>query len=281
MKNINFCIGLPRSGSTVLMNILNENPDIYTTGTCPLSYIFDVVKQASNSISEFVAMDMDTLDQSMSAFLKQGVDGWFHAQTSKTNVISKARTWDQQLRYLFRIYDNPKFIVSLRDPRDIICSFEKLLQKYPHISIGSKEQPFEWNSLDRRIESYCTDTGANLGRPLAMLPHVHEYMLNYPNNFFIFKWEHFCSDPHRSLSLLYKWLGLPEFKHDLNNIPPSDYVEHDSVYRSLVSHKTRTKFEAIPPQWPNYMTKDQSATVLHNLGWFYSTFYPELLGRTQ
>lgn len=277
MKNIMFCIGLPRSGSTVLMNILNENPEIYTTGTCPLPYIFDGMKQATSQISEFVAMDMDALDQSMSSFLKYGIEGWFQAQTKKPNIISKSRTWDQQLRYLFRVYDNPKFIVSLRDPRDVICSFEKLLEKYPHIFIGSKEYPFEWNNFNKRIEYYCTDSGANLGRPLQMMPHIHEYMMKYPKNFFIFKWEHFSIDPIRSLQALYQWMNLPLYQHDLNNIPATDYIEHDAVYRSLVSHKIRSKFESIPVQWPKYMTKEQSDIILQNLNWFYSTFYPEAL----
>lgn len=277
MKNIMFCIGLPRSGSTLLMNILNSNPNIYTTGTCPLPYIFDGMKQATGQISEFIAMDQDTLDQSMSNFLRYGMDGWFRAQTHKPHVISKSRTWDQQLRYLFRIYENPKFIVVLRDPRDVICSFEKLLAKYPHISMGSREWPFEWNDFNKRIEYYCTDSGANLGRPLMMMPHVHEYMQKYPENFFIFKWEHMCKDPHSSLRSLYSWMGIPYHEHDLNNIPASDYVEHDAVYRSLVSHKTRHQFEPQGPQWPQYMTSQQSDTILHNLEWFYSTFYPEML----
>lgn len=272
-----FCIGLPRSGSTLLMNILNSNPNIYTTGTCPLPYIFDGMKQATGQISEFIAMDQDTLDQSMSNFLRYGMDGWFRAQTHKPHVISKSRTWDQQLRYLFRIYENPKFIVVLRDPRDVICSFEKLLAKYPHISMGSREWPFEWNDFNKRIEYYCTGSGANLGRPLMMMPHVHEYMQKYPENFFIFKWEHMCKDPHSSLRSLYSWMGIPYHEHDLNNIPASDYVEHDAVYRSLVSHKTRHQFEPQGPQWPQYMTSQQSDTILHNLEWFYSTFYPEML----
>lgn len=277
MKNVMFCIGLPRSGSTLLMNVLNSNPEIYTTGTCPLPYALDSMKQVASQVSEFVAMDMDALDRSMSNFIKFGIEGWFQAQTNKPNVVSKSRTWDQQLRYLFRIYDRPKFMVVLRDPRDVICSFEKLLAKYPHVFMGSREWPFEWNDFNKRIEYYCTDAGANLGRPLMMMPHVHEYMQRYPSSFFVFKWEHFCADPHGSLDDLYRWMGLPAYRHDLNSIPPSDYVEHDAVYRSIVSHKTRSKFEPIPPQWPKCMTKQQSDTVLHNLGWFYSTFYPETM----
>lgn len=277
MKNIMFCMGLPRSGSTLLMNILNENKDIYTTGSCPLPYIFDGVKHTTTQVAEFLAMDMDTLDISMASFLRHGMNGWFEEQTNKSNVITKSRVWDQQLRYLFRIYDNPKFIVTLRDPRDIICSFEKLLAKYPHIYMGDREWAFEWIDLDKRIEYYCTNTEANLGRPLMLMPHVHEYMRRFPNNFFLFKWEYFCKDPHGSLSSLYQWMDLPAYEHDLNNIPPSDYIEHDAIYRSLVSHKIKSSFDPQPSQWHKYLSPSQSDTIVKNLNWFYANFYPELL----
>ena len=272
-----FAAGLPRSGSTVLMNILNENPTIYTTGTCPLTYIFEGIKKACTSVSEFVAMDMDVLDKSMDGFLRQGINGWFEAQTKKPNIISKSRCWDMHYRHLFKLYKNPKIIYILRDPRDIIVSFEKLLAKYPNISMGSNDFPFEWNNFDKRIELYCTDISANLGRPLMMLDHSCEYMDKYPNNFFIFKWENFIKNPISLLNLLYDWMELPNFNHNLDCIPPSDYYEHDPVYRSLVSHKTKSKFEPIPPQWPQHLTKDQSSTILRNLKSFYLRFYPEML----
>ena len=33
MKQLHFCGGLPRTGSTVLMNILQQNPEIFTTAS--------------------------------------------------------------------------------------------------------------------------------------------------------------------------------------------------------------------------------------------------------
>lgn len=277
MTDLHFCIGLPRSGSTLLMNILNENPNIYTTGTCGVPYLFNSCRETASNVSEFIAMDMDVLDNSLSNFLRKGIQGWFESQTKKPVVISKSRVWDQNLRQLFRIYENPKFIITLRDPREIIISYEKLLAKYPHILFGSKEFPFEWNSLDKRIEYYCTDIAANLGRPLFMLRHVLEYVEKFPNNFFMFRWEDFNKNPIFNLQAIYNWLNLPEFKHNLNKIPQSDYIEHDAVYKALVSHKTREKFEPTPILWPKFFSEEQNATILHNLEWFYKTFYSDLI----
>ena len=36
MKTYHFLAGLPRSGSTVLASILNQNPEVYVTPTSPM-----------------------------------------------------------------------------------------------------------------------------------------------------------------------------------------------------------------------------------------------------
>lgn len=278
MKTLNFCIGLPRSGSTLLMNILQQNPSIYTTGTCPMPYLLDAVNIQANSISEFVAMDQNVVSNGLKEFLIYGFEGWFSSLTDKPNVISKSRAWDMHLNTLFRIYDNPKFIVCLRDVRDIVCSFDKLLHKNTHVNIGSGEDPIHLMPLNKRIELYCTDGGANLGRPLHILKnHVSEWMSKRPYNFFIFRWEDFNEQPIRSLENLYKWLEIPAYKHDLNNIEQSKQFEHDHVYRALVDHRTRPKLEHLKPSWPTMLNDVQSQTIIHNLSWYYEKYYPEVL----
>lgn len=278
MKTLNFCIGLPRSGSTLLMNILQQNPLIYTTGTCPMPYMLEAANIQANSISEFVAMDQNIVSTGLKEFLRFGFEGWYQSLTDKPLVISKSRAWDMHLNSLFAIYDNPKFIVCLRDIRDIICSLEKLLFKNTHTLIGSSQDPLHLMPLDKRIEIYCTDAGANLGRPLQILQnHIFEWMQKRPSNFFIFRWEDFNLDPVKSLKLIYKWLELPEYEHDLNNIEQSKQYEHDHVYKSLVDHKTRPKLEHLQSNWPNMLSEQQSEMILNNLHWYYEKYYPDVL----
>jgi hypothetical protein len=221
-------------------------------------------------------MDQDVLNKSLTEFLKQGVNGWFTGLTDKPTVISKSRTWDAHLNFLFHAYENPKFIVCLRDLRDIICSFEKLLHKNTFWIIGSREDPFRLQPFEKRIELYCTDVGANLGRPLYYMKHVYEWMQKRPNNFFLFRFEDFNKDPSRSLNSIYDWLEMPRYTHDLNNIELAKQYEHDTVYRALVSHKTERKLRHLEPSWPKMMTPEQSDLVLKHNQWFYQTFYPEI-----
>lgn len=275
MKTIHYAIGLPRSGSTLLMNILQQNPDIFTSSTCPTTYLLEGAKQAASNVSEFIAMDQDKLNGSLTNYVKFGMQGWFSSLTNKPIAISKSRGWDSHLNFLFHAYENPKFIVILRDLRDIICSFEKLSTKYTFWNIGSKDSPFHLLPFEKRIEIWCTDIGGNLGLPLKNLRHVHEWIMKRPHNFFVFRFEDFNNNPHKYLHSLYHWLELPLFHHDLNNVSQAEQYEHDTAYRSLVSHKTESKVRKLEPSWPKMMNDYQSQLVIKNNEWFYRTFYPE------
>lgn len=276
MKTIHYAIGLPRTGSTLLMNILQQNPSIFTSSTCPTTYLLSGTRQAAANVSEFIAMDADKLNNCLVNYNKFGMQGWFTALTEKPIVFSKSRGWDDYLNFLFHAYENPKFIVCLRDLRDIICSFEKLASKYTYWKMTSEGPPLHTLPFETRIELWCTDRNGNLGEPLSKLKHVYEWMLKRPKNFFIFKFEHFNERPKESLQAIYDWLELPAFDHDLNNIPQAAQYEHDTVYRSLVSHKTQSKLTKLSPSWPDMMSSVQSDMILKNNEWYYKTFYPEI-----
>jgi len=109
-----------------------------------------------------------------------------------------------------------------------------------------------------------------------MLPHLMEVAKQHPNNFFFLRHEDFNQNPRGTLQHIYQFLDEQSFEHDLENIPKPDYYEHDTVYRSMVSHKTGTVLSKLEPRWPQFMTPEQSQLVLQNNEWYYQTFYPEL-----
>ena len=258
------------------MNILNENPRIFTTGTCGMPYFFEACYKKSNDVSECIALDKDVLHNSYINFLRQGMRGWFEAMTDKPIVFSKSRLWIEYFPHTFAIDPNSKYLVILRDLRDIICSFESLIWKYPQVQYNN-DKPFHQESFEFRMETYCTNDSSLLGRPLQMLPHLMEVLQKNPDNFFILRHEDFNQKPREAFQAIYKFLGESYFEHDFDNIPKPDYYEHDTVYRSLVSHKTRTKLEKLEPRWPKVMTEEQSKLVIENNRWYYETFYPEAL----
>jgi hypothetical protein len=276
MKNLNFCLGLPRSGSTLLVSILNENPNIYGTGTCPVPYLFASTRQQCVGVSEFISMDMDVLNKSVMSFLRSGTKAWYESQTSKPVVFSKSRVWDNHLDLIFALFENPKIIVTIRDLRGIVCSFEKLYNKYNYLQpLADQNGPM---CLDQRIDSYISlENPSNLGRPLSMLPNIMDYANKYPKNFFILRNEDFLEKPVESLGQIYQWLEMPVYNHDLNNIPNLEYVEHDTVYRSAVSHKIKNKFDPKSYHWSEVLSDAQSKRIINSNKWYYDYFYPDAI----
>ena len=61
MKTIHFCGGLPRSGSTILMNILQQNPRIFTTSVISSSNSGVAVTFSAGTKDVFVTQPADQL----------------------------------------------------------------------------------------------------------------------------------------------------------------------------------------------------------------------------
>ena len=273
MKQLHYCLGLPRACSTVLMNILNENPRIFTTGTCALTNFMNAC-QYSAGAGEFAALKKEVMIKAYVNFLRQGINGWFETMTDKPVVFSKGRNWAEWLPHTFAIDPNSKYLVVIRDLRDIICSFESLIWKQPNVIKGEREKQFYTLSFEERIHQYCTEMCGILGRPLHFLPHVVEVSKKHPDSFFFLRQEDFTEDPKKMLRQIYEWLGEDYFEHDLDNIPEPDYYEHDGIYnQGLVTHQIRSKLEKLEPRWPKMMNELQSQQVLQMNQWYYDEFY--------
>ena len=61
MKKIFYNASLPRSGSTLLQNVLAQNPDIYATPTSGLSTLIQSAKTTFSSRPEFAALDKNIM----------------------------------------------------------------------------------------------------------------------------------------------------------------------------------------------------------------------------
>lgn len=257
------------------MYILNENPKIFTTGTCPLPLFVKELQEETTNINECVAMDKDVFSEAYLNFLRQGFKGWFESMTDKQIVISKSRLWQDYLPHTFKIDKKSKYIVLVRDLRDIVCSFDNLLWKYPNIKLQAQEHAQLYTEdIETRINVYFHPK-STLGMVLNRIPHVVTLKEKYPDNFLIIRHEDLNSNPYSILEKIYVFLELDYFKHDLQSIQRSDYIEHDTVYRDLVSHKVDTVFKSKGSRWDKEMSQAGSEKILSDHRWFYDLFYPE------
>ncbi len=81
MERLFFQSSLPRAGSTLLQNILAQNPDIYAT---PTSGVLELVYAARANYSnspEFKAQDPELMKNAFLSFCKEGLTGFYESIT--------------------------------------------------------------------------------------------------------------------------------------------------------------------------------------------------------
>src|SRR5277367_4491037 len=120
LPKIFFQSSMPRAGSTLLQNILAQNPEFYVTPTSGLlELVFGARLIYTNGV-EFKAQDSALMKKAFLAFSRAGMEAYFQALTDKPFVIDKSRGWGVHFDLLSMIFDDePKIICLVRDLRQI------------------------------------------------------------------------------------------------------------------------------------------------------------------
>lgn len=275
MQHLHFCGGLPRSGSTVLMNILQQNPRIFTTGTCALYEILQEKILIKGRYSEsFQAMNTDQADRAMYGLIQGATRGWFEALTHKPTVISKRHGWSS----LFHLFPHSKYICMVRDPRDIVESFQRVNEKTLALhSFGDQHTmtpAMHQHELYNHYFSEANSLSANLNKEV---PRLMEVFKKTPRKVMFVRYEDLTKEPDYMLNKIYNFLGEEPFEHDLHSIDQSVVFEHDHAYfRERTDHHVQRQFRL----WRDPV-RDLPASfhqrIINEHKWFYEGFYPEVL----
>lgn len=278
MKDIHFIIGYPRTGSTTLTALLDQNPNFYATGSSPLPNIVENMITSMGPQSDFTSVNHKLLTKQFYAMLKGCVDSWHTAETDKEVVFSKSRPWLLFYDELKVAYPNAKFIFCIRDLRGIIQSFEKLIPQFPFLRFPVKEMndmPVNRLSPRQRTKYWLYHDMSALG---IIQKHIEKFYADYeknPNDFFIFRYEDFGPNPEKVMKDLYKFLGYDWYPHEFNNIQFTP-KEYDTAYWSYVDH---TVGEAVKYKEPDYSVFGElNEEIINENLKFYEFFYPEVLG---
>ena len=270
-KQLHFCGGLPRAGSTVLMNILQQNPNIFTTGTCALPNILNDVIIKSRFKESFQAMSINDADSALYGFIKEGTQGWFNALTNKPIVISKNRSWSSYLH----LFPNAKYIVMIRDIIDVAESFDRVNYNTKVLHTFDEKLGLVASMTENEKFHYYFKSSNPLSGTLTFeLPKLIERFQQGSKNIIFVKYEDLLVDPYKELKRIYNVLEHPYFEHELNNIQQSELFEHDHAYfRERTSHVIESSLihKKIPER--KYSKEMQERIIKEHIG-FYQTFYP-------
>jgi hypothetical protein len=206
-KTLHFLSGVPRSGSTVLAAILNQNPMTHVSTTSGLGAALDGLATAWHQNNLLVDNDPE---RKKLAHTMRGVIDAFYETTDKPVVIDKARNWPIPviMHAMAQVLGRkPKIIATVRSIPDCMASFVRVAKP------DNLDEFVINGSLANHLKgSYLT------------LQQGYSYD---PESFLFVEYEDLLADPKAQLDRIHAFLDLPAFDYDFANIDGTPVKEDD------------------------------------------------------
>tara|TARA_R110000796_G_scaffold125648_2_gene240189 strand:- start:6009 stop:6827 length:819 start_codon:yes stop_codon:yes gene_type:complete len=267
-KKVFFQSSLPRAGSTLLQNIMGQNPDFYVTPTSgTLELLYSSREQYSSSL-EFKAQDPEVMKKAWLGFCKSGLHGYYNSITDKPYVLDKSRGWGIHYDFLNTFIEKPKIICMVRDLRAIFSSMEKNFRKNPEASKGMVNWASgDGTTIEKRVNIWAS------GLPVGIAVTRLAEMMNrgIAENIHFVRFEDLTTNPDNEIKKIYDYLGLPYFEHDFKNVEQITQ-EDDSVYGAYGDHTIKKEVKFIAPDFNEILTPTISESVKENYKWYFNHF---------
>lgn len=265
---INVICGTPRSGSTLLCNVLNQNEDLFATSTSILPQLIQNMASTCSNSTEFRAelKDREKTENKIIRTARAMCFQWHleHLQKHKM-IFDKSRGWNSSLLMLRTVFPESKAIVIVRNPLNVFASVEKqhrkngLLDEAPSIQL---------KQLEGRAEQMFSPNGL-IGGPLNGI----RDMVNRKLPVFFIRYEDLIEHTSEVMRLLYQYIGVEQFAHNLDDIV-NTAEDPDWLYLYKYPHvgAGKMKTEVNHEEWRNYFSDDFGNRIVENNRWFFEHF---------
>jgi sulfotransferase len=268
VKKIFYNSSMPRAGSTLLQNILGQNPLIHPT---PTSGVFEMLTASRTIFSdglEFKAQDEKQMLEGFKGYLKGGLYGFYDRITDRPYVFEKCRGWNAEWEFVNAFDPNPKMICMIRDIRAVYASLEKKFRKNPlkdhHLANWGT---LEGTTTDKRVQVWSANPpiGPSMDRIYQVL------VQGLHRNILFVKFEELCLNPHEQMKRIYEYLELPYYEHDFDNIPQITN-EDDKWYGIFGDHIIRNKLSLVENDFREVLGLNACKVIEDNYKWFFNDF---------
>lgn len=251
MKKFHFLTGLPRSGSTLLSNILCQNPRFFSTPSSGVIEIIAGIRNGWDSVIEFQASP----NEGAKKRVIRGVFDSFYSDIERPVVFDKSRGWPMLIETLNTTFQSKvKLIACVRDVRDILASFEKIwrrdsaLMQIPQ----ERENQNRFKTLQGRVDVWL-EPNQPVGSSWNYL--ADAIKRGFHEQIYIVDFDDLTNNPEAIMKGIYTFLGEESFIHDFDNVIQVTH-EDDTVYGFSNLHTIRNKVEPMKPQWPKILGKE-------------------------
>ena len=247
--------GLPRTGSTLLANILAQNTRFYIEGNSGLCQLmWDMQESCNKNCSEQLSANNKL--ESVRLSVVGGLPALYYKGVSNKVIFDKCRPWVMPANIeMAKTYidESVKAIVMVRPIDEIIRSFAKL-----HFASGG----------DASIYSELLDDNSEV-LMRSFYATYHAAKAKEKNCLFV-SYENIVDDPIGTLSDIYSFINEDKFIHNTNKIEQV-ISEEDSVYEMGEMHHIRESIsrvnnDLVLPEWVQEKANAMTETLYAELG---------------
>jgi sulfotransferase len=245
-KKYYFMAGLPRSGSTMLSAILNQNPRFYCG---PSSPVVPTMLALENSLMQdelFLAYPkMDFGKNLIASVLDQ-----YYADIDKPVVFEKNRSWVNRMNYIQGYFgiETPKVLYPVRDVAEILASFISMIRRNPTIvneRLNFIDQSLVQQGIPINDENRCRAIAGPgiLGQSFDGLKKALSE--GYRANIHFIEYKDLVNNPRETMKKVYEFLNEPEYHHDFKNLKNVHQEDDARIYGFTDMHEVRPEVKSV------------------------------------
>ena len=235
-----FDCGLPRSGSTLLTALLNQNPDVHAG---VLSPVFELMYYSDEILHKEQAQAFPKPDTFRHIVRSQIIN--YYSDRDEPILIDKCRAWPAHIDLLKKyVTDDPKLICTVRHPLDILASFITLIHKDKTLSFIDKAMLKQGIPLtdDNRCNYMMNPNGIVWESMNALATAFRQKQTEHIH---FIQYDDLVSNPRQVMQNLHGFLRLDSFTYDFNNIVAKDREKDTEVYGLPTMHEVRKEVKKI------------------------------------
>ena len=254
--------GLPRSGSTLLCNILNQNPQVHASSTSILPGLVEnmiTLWSQSPDIKGDLGRDRKATEDRLAATLRGMVAGYY-GHVDKEIIIDKSRGWN--IMHLPLMYLDSKIVVLVRDIREVLASIEKQHLKNPILD--------QAGGLDGTLMNRCNNLLSPKGIVGMCLLGIQDMLQRNVDVLFV-RYEDLVAEPEEWMERIYCYLLADAYKHDFDNVVNTS-TDPDNLYLYKFPHEGSGKVKRSQRQWNKFLSEPIGKNIVSSFPWFYKKF---------
>jgi sulfotransferase len=245
-KKYYFMAGLPRSGSTLLSSILNQNPKMHSGPSSPVVNMMVTLEQEISNDELFLAYPKpEQAGKIISSIIEN-----YYSDVDSTSIIDKNRSWVTRIHYIEGYFGiEPKILCPVRNMDEILTSFIAMHRRNRFNEtekINFIDEMLIKNNIPLNDENRCQFLSGPNGVVGQSYGAIQQAIMEGKEKYLHFiEYDDLINSPEETMRKIYEFLGEEYFEHDFSKLENVHKENDTSVYGLPDMHDVRSELSKV------------------------------------